>query len=162
MTDSTGKTASASTIITVGNTAPTVTINTPLDGDFFAFGDSIPWSVTVTDAEDGPVTGAACANVTVTFVLIHDTHGHAETQQSGCSGVMPTDTSLAWHGGYLAGGLSVSYTDTAQAGRSRRWRRPRSTSSSSGATRWSSRRSSPASPSPTRRGRRAVVEHRSG
>ena len=115
VSDSTGQTDTKTTVITVGNTAPAVTVNTPVDGDFFAFGDSIPWTVTVTDPQDGPVdTPAECARVTVTFVLVHDQHGHAETQQTGCSGVMPTDASLASHGGYLAGGISVSYTDDPQ------------------------------------------------
>ena len=42
VTDSSGKTDSKTTVITVGNTAPTITINTPLDGDFFEWGDAHP------------------------------------------------------------------------------------------------------------------------
>ena len=53
MTDSTGKTQSRTIQITVGNTAPTVTVNVPVDGDFFEWGDSIPYTVTVTDPQDG-------------------------------------------------------------------------------------------------------------
>ena len=41
--------------ITAGNTSPTVTINTPVDGDFFDWGQSIPYTVTVTDPEDGAI-----------------------------------------------------------------------------------------------------------
>jgi len=40
--DSSGKTATANTTITVGNTSPTVTIDTPVEGGLFAFGGSIP------------------------------------------------------------------------------------------------------------------------
>jgi PKD repeat protein/type 1 glutamine amidotransferase len=109
VTDSTGKTDSASTVITVGNTAPTVTITTPADGDFFEWGQNIPYSVTVTDPEDAAID---CNRVTVTFVLVHDTHGHAEESQTGCAGVLHTDAADASHGGYLAGGISASYTDT--------------------------------------------------
>ncbi|PSK66637.1 Microbial collagenase [Micromonospora sp. MH33] len=108
VTDSSGKTASANTTITVGNTAPTVTVTTPLEGGFFNWGDDIPWTVTVTDPEDGPVD---CAKVEVTFVLGHDTHGHGEANQFGCSGVLPTDADDASHGGYIYGVVSASYTD---------------------------------------------------
>ncbi|MGW5670948.1 ThuA domain-containing protein [Micromonospora sp. NPDC003776] len=108
VTDSSGKTASANTTITVGNTAPTVTVNTPLEGGFFSWGDDIPWSVTVTDPEDGPVD---CSKVEVTFVLGHDSHGHGEANQFGCSGVLPTDADDASHGGYIYGVVSASYTD---------------------------------------------------
>ncbi|MFG2059481.1 ThuA domain-containing protein [Micromonospora sp. NPDC048930] len=108
VTDSSGKTASANTTITVGNTAPTVTVNTPLEGGFFSWGDDIPWTVTVTDPEDGPVD---CSKVEVTFVLGHDSHGHGEANQFGCSGVLPTDADDASHGGYIYGVVSASYTD---------------------------------------------------
>ena len=62
-------------------------IDTPLDGDFFEFGQDIPFSVTVTDPEDGPID---CSRVEVTFVLVHDTHGHGEDSVNGCSGVLHT------------------------------------------------------------------------
>ncbi|HZB29998.1 MAG TPA: ThuA domain-containing protein [Streptosporangiaceae bacterium] len=123
VTDSTGKTDSKSTVITVGNTAPTLTIASPLDGDFFTFGQNIPFAVTGSDAEDGPIDSAAeCARVTVTFVLVHDTHGHAEDSTpatwdpaaGACRGVLTTDAGDASHGGYLGGGISASFTDNAQ------------------------------------------------
>src|SRR5262249_41690802 len=74
VTDSGGKTDSKTLTITVGNTAPTITIDTPLDGDFFEWGDKLPYKVTVSDPEDGAID---CSRVVVTFVLVHDTHGHA-------------------------------------------------------------------------------------
>jgi PKD repeat protein/type 1 glutamine amidotransferase len=123
VTDSTGKSDSASTVITVGNTAPTLTINTPLNGDFFTFGQTIPFTVTGSDAQDGAIDSPAeCARVTVTFVLIHDTHGHAEDSTpatwdpaaSVCRGVLGTDAGDASHGGYLAGGINASFTDNPQ------------------------------------------------
>ena len=108
VTDSSGKTDTKTTVITVGNTSPKVTINTPLDGDFFEWGQNIPYTVTVTDPEDGAID---CSRVEVTFVLVHDQHGHAEADQHGCSGVLPTDALDASHGGYIAGGINASYTD---------------------------------------------------
>ncbi len=108
VTDSAGKSDSKPLTITVGNTAPTIEITTPLDGDFFEWGDSIPFEVTASDPEDGPVD---CSRVTVTFVLVHDTHGHAEEAKTGCSGTLQTQADDASHGGYIAGGISATYTD---------------------------------------------------
>ncbi|HEX5620366.1 MAG TPA: ThuA domain-containing protein [Solirubrobacteraceae bacterium] len=94
--------------ITVGNTSPTVTINTPVDGDFFEWGESIPYTVTVTDPEDGPID---CNRVQVTFSLVHDQHAHAGETKAGCSGVLATNPNDAQHGGSIAAGVSASYTD---------------------------------------------------
>ena len=49
-------------------------------------------------------------------MLVHDQHGHGEASQTGCTGVLPTSPENAGHGGYLAGGINVSYTDTGGAG----------------------------------------------
>ena len=43
VTDSSGKSESKTVRIIVGNTSPTIKINTPLDGDFFEWGDAIPY-----------------------------------------------------------------------------------------------------------------------
>jgi PKD repeat protein/type 1 glutamine amidotransferase len=109
VTNSAGKSATATATITVGNTAPTVTLTAPVNGGFFSFGDQLPWSVSVTDPEDPSID---CGRVQVTFVLVHDTHGHAADTVTGCSGVYQTDPDDVNHaGGYLAGALSASYTD---------------------------------------------------
>jgi len=113
VTDAAGNTDVKTIQITVGNTAPTVTITTPVDGNFFDWGDDIPYSVTVTDPEDGTID---CSRVNVTFVLVHDQHGHGEGSATGCTGVLPTSSEAAGHGGYLAGGINVSYTDKGGAG----------------------------------------------
>ncbi|WP_198168282.1 PQQ-dependent sugar dehydrogenase [Herbidospora yilanensis] len=83
--DPQGATGTASVVISVGNTAPTVTINLPASGQLASFGDSVPWSVTVTDPEDGTV---ACSRVTMTYLLGHDQHAHQITAQNGCSGTI--------------------------------------------------------------------------
>ncbi|HYJ67520.1 MAG TPA: ThuA domain-containing protein [Nocardioidaceae bacterium] len=111
--DSSGESASANTTITVGNTAPTVAVDAPVDGGLFAFGESIPFSVTVTDPEDGVVD---CARVEVTFVLGHDEHGHAEDTVNGCDGVLSTNAEDVSHGGNVFGVVSASYTDLGGAG----------------------------------------------
>ena len=106
--DSTGRQTSTSTVITVGNSSPSITISGPPEGGTFAFGDGIPFSVSVTDPEDGTVN---CADVQVTFVLAHDTHGHAEQSATGCSGTLPTDPGDVFHGGNVFGVINVRYTD---------------------------------------------------
>jgi PKD repeat protein/type 1 glutamine amidotransferase len=113
VTDSTGKAESKTVKIIVGNTAPTISITTPLDGDFFEWGDRIPFTVTASDPEDGPID---CSRVVVTFVLVHDTHGHAEEAKTGCSGTLQTLAEDASHGGYIAGGISATYTDNGANG----------------------------------------------
>ncbi|MEU1745873.1 ThuA domain-containing protein [Micromonospora arida] len=85
--DTTGKTATASVVVTVGNSAPVVTVNTPLNGQTFSFGDAVPFSVTVTDAQDGAIN---CARVKVNYVLGHDSHGHQLGSVQGCTGVIQT------------------------------------------------------------------------
>ncbi|GAB3845005.1 hypothetical protein GCM10027610_060440 [Dactylosporangium cerinum] len=83
--DPQGATGTASVPISVGNTAPTVVVNAPASGQLAAFGDSVPWSVTVTDPEDGTVD---CTKVTMAYVLGHDQHAHQITSQTGCSGTI--------------------------------------------------------------------------
>ncbi|AQS65902.1 PQQ-dependent sugar dehydrogenase [Streptomyces pactum] len=87
VTDTTGKSATASVRITVGNTAPTVRIDLPTDGRVYDFGAAIPFKVTVTDPEDGTID---CAEVKVTFIIGHDSHGHPQTSATGCTGTLRT------------------------------------------------------------------------
>ncbi|MER7710778.1 lectin [Streptomyces werraensis] len=87
VTDPSGKSATASVRVTVGNTAPTVRIDTPADGRIYDFGAAIPFTVTVTDPEDGTVD---CSRVKVTFVIGHDSHGHPQTSATGCTGTLRT------------------------------------------------------------------------
>ncbi|GAA1016589.1 glycosyl hydrolase [Acrocarpospora pleiomorpha] len=88
--DPQGLTGTANVSITVGNTAPTVTLNLPGNGQLFNFGDTVPFSVTVTDPQDGTIT---CSRVKVTYFLGHDSHSHQITSQNGCSGsiTVPSD-----------------------------------------------------------------------
>jgi glucose/arabinose dehydrogenase len=87
VTDSTGRTASASVRINVGNTAPTVTLRLPQNGQLFTFGDAVPFQITVTDPEDGTVD---CGRVKISYILGHDSHGHKLTEATGCSGTIQT------------------------------------------------------------------------
>ncbi|MGA5305900.1 PQQ-dependent sugar dehydrogenase [Nucisporomicrobium flavum] len=85
VTDPAGLTASASVTITVGNTAPTVTLTTPADGALFTFGDAVPYTISVSDPEDGTID---CSRVKLTYLLGHDDHAHAISSSTGCSGTL--------------------------------------------------------------------------
>ena len=85
VTDPQGATGSDNVRIGVGNTAPSVTIVTPGNGQLFSFGDTVPYTVTVTDPEDPSID---CSKVRMTYVLGHDQHGHQITSTTGCSGTL--------------------------------------------------------------------------
>jgi PKD repeat protein len=111
--DSSGEKTSTSTLITSGNTSPTVTVTAPLDGGLFSFGDKLEFKVTVTDPEDPSIS---CDDIKVMFVLGHDTHGHELQSTTGCRGFLQTDANDASHGGNVFGVISASYTDKGAAG----------------------------------------------
>ncbi len=90
ITDTSGKSGSATVPITVGNTAPVVRFGSPPDGTTINFGDSVPYTVTVTDPEDGTID---CSKVRVVTALGHDTHSHDTGQFTGCSGTVVTTNS---------------------------------------------------------------------
>jgi glucose/arabinose dehydrogenase/PKD repeat protein len=90
VTDPAALSGSTNLVITVGNTAPTVTLNTPISGALFSFGDTVSYDITASDPEDGAID---CARVKLTYVLGHDSHGHVITSANGCSGsiAIPVD-----------------------------------------------------------------------
>ena len=111
--DSSGQQTSTSTLITSGNTSPTVVVEAPLDGGLFSFGDELAFKVTVTDPEDPSIN---CSDIAVTFVLGHDTHGHAEQTVNGCTGILSTLADDVSHGGNVFGVVSAVYTDKGSTG----------------------------------------------
>ncbi|MEV5342259.1 carbohydrate-binding protein [Streptomyces sp. NPDC052676] len=122
--DPEGLTGTASLVITAGNTAPTVTLQTPADGRLFSFGDTVPFRVQATDPEDGTVD---CAKVKVTYLLGHDSHTHAITSTTGCTGTItvPEDGEHD-SAANLYGVLDAEYTDSGGlTGHSQRTLQPR-------------------------------------
>jgi hypothetical protein len=111
--DSSGEKTSTSTLITSGNTSPTVTVTAPLEGGLFSFGDELEFKVTVTDPEDPSIS---CSDIKVSYVLGHDEHGHELSSTSGCRGFLKTDENDAAHGGNVFAVISASYTDKGAAG----------------------------------------------
>ena len=114
VTDADGRTGTANVPITVGNTAPTVTLNIPPNGGFFDWGDQVKYSITVTDPEDGTID---CDDVQLQSVLGHDTHGHPLDQYTGCDGTVQTTLSSGHsEGDNVFAVLEASYTDKGGAG----------------------------------------------
>ncbi|MEV6986637.1 carbohydrate-binding protein [Sphaerisporangium sp. NPDC051017] len=107
--DPQGLTGTASLVVSVGNTAPTVNLTTPGDGRLFSYGDTVPFTVTGSDPEDGALD---CAKVTVTYFLGHDSHRHQITSRTGCSGsiTVPTDGEHD-AAANIYGMFEASYTD---------------------------------------------------
>jgi cytochrome c len=94
--------------IVAGNTAPTITIQAPVNGGLFDFGDEIRYEVTVTDAEDGQVD---CADVVTQPALGHDEHAHGYEQYFGCEGSFPLPGDVGHIGADIFGVVTVTYTD---------------------------------------------------
>ncbi|PYF96283.1 Sugar phosphate isomerase/epimerase [Georgenia satyanarayanai] len=111
--DPEGKAALAIRQITVGNTAPEITLSVD-NGAIFNWGDDVPVSVSVTDAEDGEEFN--CNGVRWTFGLGHNEHAHPEVSGRGCEFVIETSEDATEHGAgeKLYGTLVVTYADQAQ------------------------------------------------
>ena len=88
VTDSTGKTDIKTTVITVGNTSPTVDDHHAARRRLLRVGRHDPVHRR-RHRPRGRRRSTAPAS-SVTFVLVHDTHGHAEENKTGCSGVLHT------------------------------------------------------------------------
>jgi cytochrome c len=84
VTDQGGRIVSDYVEITVGQ-RPVVELTVTTDANGFQFGDTVTYSVTVTD--DQPVD---CNEVQVTYILGHDTHGHPQSTAFGCTGQFVT------------------------------------------------------------------------
>ncbi|MEU1803626.1 PQQ-dependent sugar dehydrogenase [Streptomyces sp. NPDC019937] len=113
-TDPSGRSGSAGVHLTVGNTAPTVTLQLPGDGQLFTFGDEVPFKVKVTDPEDRTID---CAKVKVTHVLGHDSHGHPITSATGCSGTLKTSADSEHDpNANVFGVFDAEYTDNGGGG----------------------------------------------
>jgi len=85
--DPQGLPGSANVQISVGNTAPSVTLSAPADGALFSFGDTVNFTVNVSDPEDGTID---CNRVKVRYLLGHDQHQHELTSKNGCTGSITT------------------------------------------------------------------------
>ncbi|MEV7971017.1 ThuA domain-containing protein [Sphaerisporangium sp. NPDC088356] len=106
--DAGGKTGTVTVAVVVGNTRPTVVFGSPPDGGFINFGDTVNYTVNVTDPEDGTID---CSKVTVIAALGHDTHSHDTGQTTGCSGTITTTASGHDEASNVFYVLIAEYTD---------------------------------------------------
>ena len=84
VTDQGGRSTSDYVEVIVGQ-RPAVELTVTTDANGFQFGDTVQYSVAVTD--DQPVD---CSRVQVTYILGHDQHGHPQTTAFGCTGSITT------------------------------------------------------------------------
>ncbi len=105
--DPTGNLSTAAVRLVVGNYPPQVSFDYPVTGQSFQFGDTVSYSVSVSD--DTPVD---CSRVVVQYVLGHDDHGHPLSTATGCTGQFETaiDPTHVGTGNVLAV-FVASYTD---------------------------------------------------
>jgi cytochrome c len=114
VTDAGGLTGIDNVPVVVGNRPPEVTLEIPGDGQFAAFGDRVPYRISVTDPEDGSTAAGTinCNDVQVTIALGHDDHPHGLSEQRGCEGTFVTGLTSG-HGAEANTFtiVGVSYTD---------------------------------------------------
>ncbi|WP_411112334.1 ThuA domain-containing protein [Streptomyces sp. 029-5] len=115
-----GLTALSVQEITVGNTRPVVTLQQSPNGGMFSFGDTIPFTVKVTDREDGktgPDGRIDCSRVVVQSQLGHDSHLHPLDNYTGCTGEIVTDAGDSHGPGQnLYYGITAQYEDKGAEG----------------------------------------------
>ncbi|NHC44373.1 PQQ-dependent sugar dehydrogenase [Motilibacter aurantiacus] len=119
VTDRTGRWASSSVRVRVGNAPPTVQLQlrtaagAPLTNNNFRFGDAVQFTVNVTD--DQPVD---CTRVQVAYILGHDAHGHPQNSTAGCTGTIQTPPLDSAHAtsGNIAAVFVAQYTDNPPGG----------------------------------------------
>ena len=111
--DSEGNTSSATRQITAGNTPPLITLSEPVDGGFFQWGDRIPFSFSVVDAEDGSTADStiSCSNTLFQPLIGHDDHSHPLEQFNTCEGVFETEEGHGSDGDRVFYLVEASYAD---------------------------------------------------
>jgi glucose/arabinose dehydrogenase len=86
VTDEKGAADAATAQISVGNTAPTASITGPSPGTTWRVGDTIDFSGTAVDAEDGTLSGSALTWALVMHHCPSTCHEHEITSMTGASG----------------------------------------------------------------------------
>ena len=107
VTDEHGRSSSSYVEITVGNQPPVVDLTTtPGPGQPFTFGQSVSFTVTVTDE-----AATDCSRVQVFYIVGHDTHGHPQSTTAGCSGTIQTTVPQGHEPGEITAVFVAEYTD---------------------------------------------------
>lgn len=113
VTDSSGRSSSATTLISSGNLAPNVTIEFPTDGTIHEFGQELPYRISAYDEEDGSTAdgGIPCDQVELLVSLGHDNHTHSIETYNGCDGFFESPVADHGEGANLFTILTAVYTD---------------------------------------------------
>jgi PKD repeat protein len=118
VTDPLFLTASAQVTITVGNNAPVPVISSPADNSHYDIGDTITFSGSATDAQDGSIPASSLAwTVTLihcfdgTYAVCH-THPYFSTTGTGGAFVAPDHGDFVYFEIYLAATDSGNLTGT--------------------------------------------------
>jgi glucose/arabinose dehydrogenase len=109
VTDAEGRTADARTTVTVGNTAPVVTIDWPLHGGVIDLDRSVDFELTAHDREDGEISPE---KLSIRPQLGHDSHRHVVDRRHTAKNTFKIR--LATRHMFLENlyaALEVSYTD---------------------------------------------------
>ncbi len=111
--DRDGNEARQAITIIVGNTPPELSIEQPVEGGFFDWGDVLPFTVSARDAEDGSTDDGtiACDALTVQSYIGHDTHSHPLGVQAGCTGTIQVPDGHGDDGEELFYLVEATYTD---------------------------------------------------
>ncbi|MBA3936789.1 MAG: PQQ-dependent sugar dehydrogenase [Planctomycetes bacterium] len=88
VTDRSGKTGTTVIRIQVGNAVPSVVIAAPKGGRFFDWGEQIPFTVAVTDAEDGSTAAGTIPGSRITVVGSYDGGGATSAAPVGAESQM--------------------------------------------------------------------------
>ena len=108
ITDAAGS-SSTEVDLSVGNTAPEITIDWPVEGGIIDMDEAVTYRLSVDDAEQETIRDQ---DVRVQPQLVHDSHWHLLEQQTGSTGTFEIDSNarhLFLENLYAK--LSVSYTD---------------------------------------------------
>ncbi len=88
VTDNTGLFSFASLEVIAGNTRPDVTIDYPINGGFYYWGEEINFKISAIDNESGSTANGdiLCASISVLPSIGHDDHTHDEIVIPECEG----------------------------------------------------------------------------
>ena len=105
-------TATKTIVIQVGNTPPTATISSPADGSHYNIGDTITFSGSGTDTQDGTEPPANLAWAVVMWHCLNadftNCHTHPTTSMTGTGGSFPVTD----HGDFTYFVISLTVTDS--------------------------------------------------
>jgi cytochrome c len=116
--DPLGNDSQASLTIVAGNSRAEISVETPVADGIFSWGDSVPFSLSVSDPDDGSTAdgGIDCADVDVSLFVGHDAHTHPLETVSGCEGVLELASGHGSDGDRIFQVVEFTYEDAGVAG----------------------------------------------